>query len=337
MKRSLGLILSAIVLSLAALFLLLTTALMVFVGIFAGKQASVPAAPHFVTYFMVACSVFYAVLAVWAILTVIGILRLRSWARYSILIIGSGLAALGILSALGTLMGRSMLPTLQTQQPAADPHIMAVVFLFMTAVDLLIAAVGIWWLVYFNLRSVRELFSNPDQLLPASAGTSRRFNQTPTAIKIIAAFLLLSSVCCLLGVFLPFPAFLLGFILPLAATHIFYLCFAAVTGWMGYGLLRLKESARLTTIAFQIFGCINVGLALLPWYQAQLRLYMTQIFSSMPTIPGQPQMFFTYTRTLITFSLLWCLLIYGIVFWLLHRHRAAFKTPAPPAPTMLAA
>ena len=337
MKRPIGLILSAIVLSLAALFLLVTTALMAFVGLFAGKQTTVPAAPHFVMYFMVASSVFYGVLAVWAILTVIGILRLRSWARYSILIIGGGLAALGILSALGTLMGRLMLPTLQAQQPAADPHIMAIVFLFMGAVDLLVSAVGIWLLVYFNLRSVRELFANPNQLLPVSAGATGRFSQTPTAIKIIAAFFLLSSVCCLLGVFLPFPAFLLGFILPLSATHILYLCFAAVSGWMGYGLLHLKESARLTTIAFQIFGCINIGLALLPWYQAQLRLYMTQIFSSMPTIPGQPQMFLTYTRTLITLSFLWCLLIYGIVFWLLHRHRAAFKTRTPPSSTMLAA
>jgi hypothetical protein len=41
--------------------------------------------------------VFYAILATWAILTVIGILRLRPWARYSILIIGGGLAGIGTL------------------------------------------------------------------------------------------------------------------------------------------------------------------------------------------------------------------------------------------------
>jgi hypothetical protein len=70
------------------------------------------------TYLVLAISVFYAALAVWAILTVIGILRLRSWARYSVLIIGGGLAVIGVFAVFGTLVSRSMLPT---QQPAADP------------------------------------------------------------------------------------------------------------------------------------------------------------------------------------------------------------------------
>ncbi|MGH9596952.1 MAG: hypothetical protein ACRD3K_09160, partial [Edaphobacter sp.] len=83
MKRPIGLILSAIVLSLAALFLLLTAALTALTGIFVGHHQSTAATPHFVIYLMLATGVFYIALAVWAILTVVGILRLRSWARYS--------------------------------------------------------------------------------------------------------------------------------------------------------------------------------------------------------------------------------------------------------------
>jgi hypothetical protein len=334
MKRPIGLILSAIALSLAALFLLLMTAVMAFAGVFAGRQPSIAASPHLEIYFALAFSLFYAALAVWAILTVIGILRLRPWARYSILIIGGGLAVFAILSFFGTLVSRSMLPTLQSQQPAADPHLMSIIFLFMAAINLLIAAVGIWWLVYFNQRSVRELFANPNLLLPTAAGASSRFGQTPTAIKIIGGVLLFSSACCLFCVLLPFPAFFLGFILPPPATHILYLCFAAFTGWMGYGLLNLKESARLSTMAFQLLGCANVALASLPWYRVQFRLYMTQITSYMPTMPGQFQVSLRNATTLIIFTVIWCLLIYGIVLWLLHRHRAAFKTPTPPPPML---
>jgi hypothetical protein len=332
-----GLILSAIVLSLAALFLLLLTALTTFAGIFARHQPSIAPTPHFLTYFVLAISVFYAALAVWAILTVIGILRLRPWARYSILIIGAGLAVIGVFAVFGTLVSRSVLPTLQAQQPATDPHLMSILFLFMAAINLLIAAVGSWWLVYFNLRSVRELFANPLSLPATVAGTSSRFSQTPTAIKIIGGFLLLSSVCCLFCVLLPFPAFFLGVILSPPTTHILYLCFAALTGWMGYGLLNLKESARLATIAFQLLGCANVALALLPWYRTQFSLYMTQLIAAMPTMPSQPRIFLDYTVTLIFISCIWSLIVYGLVLWLLHRHRAAFKSPVPPSPPMLEA
>ncbi|MGD0442658.1 MAG: hypothetical protein ABSA39_01860 [Edaphobacter sp.] len=336
MKRPVGLVLSAIVLGLAAFFLLLTTALMVFAGILARNQPSISAAPHFVTYLMLALSVFYSALSVWAILTVIGILRLRSWARYSILIIGGGLAVIGCFAALFTVLGRTMMSRLPTQQPAVDPHVMTAVFLFLAAFYLLIAAVGIWWLVYFNLRPVREIFQNPNALLSSDAATSVRLSRVPTAIKIIGGFLLFSAIMCLFCILLPFPAFILGFILTPTATHILYLGFAALTATMGYGLLRLKESARILTIAFQIFGCVNIGLATLPWYQAQFRLYMTQITSSMLAFPTQPQTF-AYGRTFILLSCLWCLIIYGVVIWLLHRHRAAFKTPPSLPPTMLEA
>src|SRR5271156_2340944 len=130
MKRPIGLILSAIVLSLAALFLLLLTALTAFASIFAQHQPSIAATPHFALYLMLAVSAFYAVLATWAIFTVIGILRLRSWGRYSILIIGGGLAFIGVLAAAFSLVfSRTMLPALQAQQLMTNPHLMSIVFM----------------------------------------------------------------------------------------------------------------------------------------------------------------------------------------------------------------
>jgi hypothetical protein len=328
MTRPVGLILSAIVLSLATLFLLLMAALTVVAGLFGGHQVTIAASPLLVKYFVLAIGVFYAVLAVWAILTVIGIVRLRSWARYSILVIGGGLTVTGVFAAAGTLLSRFMLPTLQAQQPTVDPRIMAAIFIIMAVIYLLIAAVGVWWLIYFNLRHTRELFSN-SSILSASDGARGRFSRTPNAIKIIGGFLLFSTACCLLCAFLPFPAFLFGFILPPAATHVFYLCFAVITAFAGYGLLRLKESARLLTIAILILGSCNILLATLPWYRTQFCLYVAQLTASMPMPLNQSQLF-SYTLALTLASGIVGLIVYGIVFWLLHRHRAAFQTPPPP-------
>lgn len=328
MKRPVGLILSAVVLSLFAFFLVLTTALMVSAGIFANHRAPMAAVstvtPHFFLYLMLAVAVFYAALAAWASLTVIGILRLRSWARYSILIIGGGIAVFSFFAGIATLLSRTMLVA---QQPNADPRIVAVVFFFVTAFYLMFAAIGVWWLIYFNLRPIRELFSIARFQIPSPVDTAVTPEPVPTPIKIIAGFLLVGAVFCLLGIFLPFPAFFLGFILPPTVAHFLYVAFAAVASSAGYGLLRLKEPARLLTMAFLLLGFCNLVMSALPWYQSKLQTYTAQIIHSMPLLPGQPPPPVTYGSTLFLFSALIGLIIYGVVFWFLHRHRAAFKTP----------
>jgi hypothetical protein len=361
MKRPIGLILSAIVLSLTALFLLLLTALMVFAGIHVRNQPSsfvVPSAgpsalPHLLTYLMLAVSVFYIILTVWAILTVIGILRLRSWGRYSILIIGGGLSALGLIAALFTLLGRTTFSA-QPTQPLLDPHIMSAVFLVMTVFYLFIAAIGIWWLAYFNLRPIRNLFNSPAPaqtyyapLSPEAYGTTRTLNppvdpsngffsspeHTPTAIKFVGWFLLIGAILCLPLVFLPIPAFLLGFIIPVRTSHFLFLAIFLIAAYIGYGLLKLRNSARLATIVFLCFGLLNSAISLLPWYQNRFREYIAQFmakFTAMiPTIPGQPTPIYTDPTSTIIFNAVVVIAINIYVLWLLRRHRTAFNPPPP--------
>jgi hypothetical protein len=350
MKRPIGLILSAIVLSLAALFLLLAAALTVIAGIFAGHQPSTAATSHFVIYLMLAVGVFYIALAVWAILTVIGILRLRSWARYSILIIGGGLAVFGVLTTVfSALFSHTMLPTLQAQQPTADPHLMAFVLLFVSAIYLLIAAVGIWWLVYFNLRSIREIFrpsaftavypyGQPNiSTLPAKpyTGFFSSPEHAPTAIKILGWLFLIFSICCLPIVFLPIPAFILGFIIPVKASHLLYLAILVIAACIGYGLLKLKNSARLALIVFALFGILNMAVTLLPWSQNHLHQYMAQVMAQftamLPTIPNQANPIYTTSAAMVVFNSTVGIAVNLYVLWLAHRHRPAF-TAAPPMP-----
>jgi hypothetical protein len=63
---------------------------------------------------------------------------------------------------------------------------------------------------------------------------------------------------------------------------------------------------------------------------------MTQFLAMMPTFPGQPAPVYYPTATIV-FNSLVAIAINLYVLWLLHRHRDAFRTPAPPPPSMLEA
>lgn len=353
MKRPIGLILSAIALSLAALFFLLMAAVIALAGVFGPHSASQPM-PHFFIYLMLAISLFYAALSVWAILTVIGILRLRSWGRYSILIIGGGLTVISVFAIFGTLVSRTMFPTLQAQQRNVDSHSLTIVLMVMAAVYALVAAIGIWWLIYFNLRSIRNLFNSPAPvqtyyapLSPEAYGTTGTLNSpvdpsngffsspahAPTAIKIIGWLFLIGAIFCLPMAFLPVPAFFLGFIIPVKASRFLFLAVLIIGPCIGYGLLKLWNSARLATIAFVSFGLVNSAISLLPWYQNQLRLYMaqfmTRFIAMIPTLPGQPATGYLYPTSTIIFNSLLAVAINIYLLWLLHRHRTAFTAPPP--------
>jgi hypothetical protein len=358
MKRPVGLLLSVIGLSLAALFLLLSTALTAFAAIFSNRQPSPAIPPHFLFYLMLFTSVFYAALAAWAIMTVVGILRLRPWARYSILIIGGGLAFLGFSATLFSIVvRRTMLAGLQAQQPPADPHLLSIVLISMTAIYLFIGGVGLWWLTYFNLSSTRELFLNSSQPTPTNYDSTNSYQppphphnprillqpkpgtgffsspaHAPAAVRILGSLALVGAVFCLPLVFLPIPAFLMGYILPTPLSHFVYLAILIANAFIGFGLLKLKNSARLAAIVFMLFGCCNSAIGLLPGSMGRFKQYADHLMAVFPRLPNQPIP--SYTPAMFTFNILFGMAICLAILWLLHRHRAAFQFSAPPPPPL---
>jgi hypothetical protein len=369
MKKPIGLILSAIILSLAALCFLLVDLCVIFAGIlWTGQSSTHPQLPHFFVYVIAAVAVFYLGLAIWAAFTVFGILRLRPWGRYSILVIGGGLAFTSLMSFFSFAATRSTFP----QQPGIDPRIAQFVFIAILVFNGLVMAIGIWWRLYFTRRPIRNLFhapaltpsfytplspsfpaeahaaaSTPDSpavtshtqpaisYLPAkhSNGFFSSPEHAPAAIKILGWLFLVFAVCCLPIAFLPLPAFILGFIIPVRASHFLYLAIFVISGCIGYGLIKLRNSARLALIAFITFGICNLAIGLLPWCQSQFREYTTQLmtrFTAMiPTIPGQPAPVYTYPTGTIVFNAIVGIAIYLYVLWLVHRHRTAFTAPPP--------
>ena len=358
MKRPIGLILTTIVLGLIALCNLFSAAIMLFAAVI-GRHAPLattatpsapPVAANFLLLFSIGTSLFMALLATWAIFTIVGLLRLRNWGRISVLIIGGCLAATCGLAAAGLVI--SLIVSSTWNQPGnlppnLPPHFAAFMFASIAFFYACLAAIGIWWLVYFNRRKVKAFFVSPavnaySQPTPYSYPIDStytapqlikpgRFANVPVGIVILACFFLLSSLMCVVMAFVPFPAFLLGFIISGPAKYALYVAFAACSGFIGYGLLHLDNRARIATLAFLGFGVVNTASILLPRGRSQFLLYNEQMMQrfQVPGVPTTPMPGLTYASLIV--GSLTGLAFTGFLMWLLQRHSDAFlRTPPPP-------
>jgi len=164
-KRPIGVVLSAIALGLISLFLLISAMGTVFSAAVVGHMPPTatapsvpPPPPALMMAVMATIGCGYLLLAAWAISTLVGLVRMKSWARISIMIIGGGLTFIGLIGALST----AALPVILQSTPMppnANPAMLHIMFAVMAISSLLIATLGIFWLVYFALRRTREAFA----------------------------------------------------------------------------------------------------------------------------------------------------------------------------------
>ena len=335
MQRPTGVTLAAIALGIDAAFQAIMACLMTVVAVLTAKGAlpSTPGqptpSPGAMTAIFLVSILFFLALTAWGATTVVGLFRMRTWARYSILIIGGLTAGLGILSAAVTLLAatlaKNFIPPPAPDQPAPPPHLFLAVFIGIALFYLAIAAIGIWWLVYFNLRSTRTAFQQP--LIEGELFTPPA---RPVAITVIAALFFFGSFCCFLYTFTPLPAFMLGFIATGTPARLTYLLIALLEAAIGIGLLRLQNIARLATIALLAFGSINFLLLALPSYRHKAVHYLDQVSTQMGTSTTDATRHFQLI--LVLGSLAFSIVIYAVVFWLLQRHRDAFYPASAAAP-----
>jgi hypothetical protein len=163
MKRPIGVILTCVVLGFNGAFQLLGALLTAVAAVLAYQSTKRPSGDFslqnsgFLAGVLLGLSLVLAILAAWSIATLVGLARLRNWARYSVLIIGGCLAALSLLSILGLVFATALMPSLATPPnvPASTMHI---VFLSEALFWIFAGAIAGWWLVYFNLRTTKTYF-----------------------------------------------------------------------------------------------------------------------------------------------------------------------------------
>ncbi|MGD0294241.1 MAG: hypothetical protein ABSB30_10325 [Terracidiphilus sp.] len=329
MKRPVGVVFSAIVLILGSLFQLLMALGMAFSGAISQKQihsggfpgatAAAPL-PGWMPVFMYAICVFFVALSVWGIATSVGLIRMRRWARYSILVIGGLLAVFSFIEFVITLLMMLVplpVPADVDASQVQTVHAMTrIIFAVMAFFHGVVCAVGVSWLVYFNRQKVRDAFANAT----GKACESRR----PVLISVLAVLNLIGAGFCLMFMFIPLPAVIFGWMIDGWGKVALYLAFAALAAAVGVGLWQLKEWGRLLAMAMQVFGIIFCGVylvrpSLMLRYVAEIQQRMT------PTQPQLPQPFqATMYSVMFGFSILFYIAIVAVLLY----YRKAFQPPA---------
>jgi hypothetical protein len=252
-----------------------------FVGLLAGGAAPPKDFSGSLIFFraiMLLVPLIYILPGVWGIVTAIGLLQLKNWARISIIIFSVLLLAFGLITALS-----SSVFFLANRPPGMDRQVVAlarVVMLMLAAGQI---GLGVWWLVFFNRAKVKEQFVAPSMFAgypgapagypiqpsyhaqppPAASGAvapqAPQRSQRPVSITIIACFMLVGCLFYSIGVALRSPAALFVWVLTGREALGFSLIVVALTIYVGVGLLRLNRYARLTGIGYVAFFSANAA------------------------------------------------------------------------------
>lgn len=353
MKRPIGVNFSAVLLLLGSLFQLLMAFVMALSGAFLPLQTGsggVPGAsaatpmPPWMSTFMYVISVFCLTLAVWGIVTTVGLFRLRNWARYSVLVIGGGIALIGLVSMLTTLLLVFIpipLPSSVDTSQLPNAQVFVRIMFAVTALFYgIVGGIGVYWLVYFNLKRVRVIFAGvavefagaagqlpggPVQL----AGTPAEFavalpqplkNPRPFLVSVLAVLNLIGAGCCLLMALLPIPAVLGGVIFHGWERSAIYFIFAAIQAAVGVGLWRLSEWGRRVALAMTALGVVQCGVYVLrPSLLLRYNKEMNQMMGiAQPQLPARLQSIMY--SSMFGFSVLFCVAIAAVLIY----YRTAF-------------
>ena len=255
--------------------------------------------------FGVGMGAMFAGLAALGIATGIGVLRLREWARIAMLIFAG---AVTLFSGFGAAIVL-MIPMPQT--PAVGAGVARAVIAVVYAVPL---AVGVWWLVLFTRRDIVSAFA-----LSGATGIPAP-SPRPLMVTIIGYWVILGGAGSVLMATMGMPAFVAGFVLQGVGGAVAYVVLGALNLYAGWGLLKLREHARVLCIALLALTVVqSVAVAVSPGLR-QTMLTAQQAMS--PQAAGQAPPFDAAQFSLWFMALAAAIAAAGI--WLLVRARPAF-------------
>jgi hypothetical protein len=244
--------------------------------------------------------VMFGVLGTWGLISAIGLLGLRNWARISIVVFSVLLAAVGLCSTPVILL---------MPMPSTPPNFGTVRIGIAIAYGAL-GVLGAVWLYYFNRRATREAFSGG---MPAVESAR------PLSIAIIGWWLLVSgTVTMILAVALRLPAATFVWLITGWHAVVWYLAWGALWAYVGYGLLRLKAVARTVAIWALCFGAVQgIVFFAFPGKDARMASFASRMpFGAHPAAPAT----FPPTGVMVP------LMVFGVAvpLWFLIRRKAAF-------------
>lgn len=333
-QRPVGLILAAIALALITCMGLLSgiTMVLVFALIHTPETAPFPA----LKVIGIGMGVVTLLISGFCAWTVVGLFRVRQWARVSIFILGVLLALFALLGALSSViaaLSQSMVPQ---SGPGLPPGTMKIVLLGTAAFYFCMGLIGVWWLVYFNLRRVKAVFAaygvlRQNGMAPAAPmegvwvdPSNQKHSAIGTLVNCLAVLYILGAVSGVVCALLHFPVFFLGHIFHGTSAGLLLLAMSAISIAIAIGLIRRMKVAWIGALVFNALGVISELALVLPANRAAIRSYQQEIVSRMfhafpmrtdQLMPGQ---------TIVVGAIVGTLMLIAI-FWLLIRARSLFQ------------
>ncbi len=322
-KASASVIAAAVVAILSALFFLLSCSLAFFGALLINLPASTPELPPFAKAIELIMMGFVMCLSVLGIVTGVGLIYLRNWARISILIWGgvfTFFAAVGIPFAF---LLPKISPPDAPQLPESSQQLIQWILVFMYGLPLVI---GIWWLILFNRKSIKAQFIATRDPVEASLPQGPR---CPLPIVVLAWFYIASILNVAFLPFIPLriPVFLFGLLLPAKAGLTVLLLTGLGFFVAGVGVLKLKPWGYSLMIGLQMFWLASSAVSKLsPNYGAAMTSYMKgiQAWMHLPETQFSPEYFAHHFSGMMLFGLV----IAGAILGLLLYYRRRFLEAA---------
>ena len=290
MRSPVGVVAAAVVLALMTVVGLLGSLASLVISFLATGAIAEPTIPG-MRLVMILTTVVMMAFFLFCAWTVLGLFRMRRWARYSILAIGGLEFCMTALTGLVMIFMRNVIPPPPTAGPTpiGMPAMMVAMGAFYGGLSL----IGAWWLVYFNLAHVRAAFSGAGTTSPELATMGRQPSASwqarsasgkppaPSGWRIVivvwACLALFSSLFFPLVLVLHLPMFLFGVVVRGTTATVVVLLMLAVQLFLGLGLLRKWRAAWYVALAWQVYTVAYFAAMALPGMPARFEAYQLEV------------------------------------------------------------
>jgi hypothetical protein len=272
--RSAGITVSAVLVIIGSVLTIIFGAVMALGSTVISHSGTTPGVPFNLSHVLVTEAIVVFGFGIWGLASGIGLLNTKQWARISLLIY----AVLLVLMSLPAALMIAIVPLPATNNPNLSSSFMLILRYGMLFFYSAIAALGGFWLYFFNTKNVKAEFRGQAAVQSAQglplglpvAAQSGSDGGRPVSITIIGWFLLVGAACMplmllLFRVFLPgvhLPLFFLGFFFLGRSASIILVVWMAVQLVVAIGLLKLKNWGRLGALGLQCLGFANTALLL---------------------------------------------------------------------------
>jgi len=314
MTRSTGITVSAVVVIIGSALTLLSAAMMVVGSVFALHATHAADAPVNLGYVLVIEAFTMFAFGAWGLASGIGLVKTKQWARISTLVYAAMLVFFSLPAA--AIMAFMPLPNPPSVNDTNSPfNIMLIVRVGGTLVYAMFAALGGYWLYFFNTQKVKtqfraqqpspeigqsEVLVLPSAIPGVRLGPDHRAR--PLSVTIIGWYLIIGSAFAVLSLVLTnalfarlkLPFFFLGVFLFGPGAYLLLMVWMAVQAGAAVGLLKLKSWGLYTTIALQCLALLNmVMIAAVPANRVRFQQIMESfrfsatggMFNSAPRFP----------------------------------------------------